>query len=129
MQQGMQPPGMAQQAYGQLPIAQGVPVPFQPGMMYSQQGYGGYPDNGMGPWAQGYGGYPGYGVGIPYLSMQPQGYGMMLPQPGMAYPSLLQQSYDQMYSDPMVYPGMLQPSYGQLPSPMPYPDYEQGPQE
>ena len=34
-----------------------------------------------------------------------------------------------MYSDPMVYPGMLQPSYGQLPSPMPYPDYEQGPQE
>ena len=38
-------------------------MPFQPGMMYSQQGYGGYPDNGMGPWAQGYGGYPGYGVG------------------------------------------------------------------
>ena len=30
-----------------------------------------------------------------------------------------------MYSDPMMYPGMLQPRYGQLPSPMPYPDYEQ----
>ena len=69
--------------------------------------------NGMGAGMQGY-------AQMPYLSMQQQGYGMMLPQQGMPYASILQQSYDQ-----MMYPGMQQQSYGQMPEGMPYLDYQQ----
>merc|ERR1711865_1144789 len=70
---------------------------------------------GMGARMQGY-------AQMPYLSMQQQGYGMMLPQQEMPYASMLQQSYDH-----MMYPGMQQQSYGQMPEGMPYAylDYQQ----
>ena len=47
------------------------------------------------------------------------------PHPHPTLTLILTLTLTQMYSDPMMYPGMLQPRYGQLPSPMPYPDYEQ----
>ena len=175
MQQGMPFPGMPQ-AYGQMPLQQGMPLqgmpqaygqmPMQQGMM--QQGYGRMPtarDMQMGAagptiyrtWTPGsiqalsavdsaasmtsfadgsgsmagevdkkWNGWNGMGAGMqgyaqmPYLSLQQQDYGMMLPQQGMPYASMLQQSYDQ-----MMYPGMQQQSYGQMPEEVPYFDYQE----